>query len=96
MSVAALVFWIFALVLFLFGIAFVLLGMNSERGYWTQRDPQGDARTEATPLTTVIRRAGHFAAGEYRAPLRIAAIGVILCELALVLAVAAVIATVVT
>jgi hypothetical protein len=83
----------FAFFIFIFGVAFVLLGMNSERGYWVQRDPTGDARTEATPLRTVIRKAGHFATGEYRAPLRIAAIGVIMCEVAVCLAVVALITT---
>jgi hypothetical protein len=92
-STAALVFWIIAVVLFLFALLFVVLGMNSERAYWTQRDPSGDARTEATPLSAVIRRAGHFATGEYRAPLRIAAIGVLMGELALGFGVIALIVT---
>ncbi len=94
MNIAAIVFWTFAIVLLVIGLVFILLGMNSERGYWTQRDPSGDARTEATKLSTVVRRAGHFAAGEYRAPLRIAAIGVLMCELALAFAVIALIVTV--
>ena len=85
----------FAIFLLLFGLLFVILGMNSERGYWTQRDPSGDARTEATRLSAIVRRAGHFATGEYRAPLRVAAIGVLLCEVALAFAVVAVIVTVV-
>ncbi len=93
MSIAALVLWMFAFFLFLFGALFVLLGMNSERGYWVQRDPTGDARREATPLTSVIRRAAHFAAGEYRAPLRIAAIGVLMCEVAVCLGIVALIVT---
>ncbi len=83
----------FAFFIFIFGVVFVLLGMNSERGYWVQRDPTGDARTEATPLGTVIRKAGHFATGEYRAPLRIAAIGVIMCEVAVCIAIVALITT---
>lgn len=95
MPTAALVFWIIAVVLFAFGAVFVALGLSSERTYWAQRDPKGDSRTEATKLSAIVRRAGHFAAGEYRAPLRIAAIGVILCELALVFGVVALIATIV-
>ena len=95
MSTAALVFWIIALVLAVFGVVFVLLGLNSERAYWAQRDPSGDARTDATKLPAIIKRAGHFAAGEYRAPLRITAIGVLLCEIGLGFAVVALIATVV-
>ena len=95
MSTAALVLWMFAIFMLLFGLLFVILGMNSERGYWTQRDPSGDARTEATRLSAIVRRAGHFATGEYRAPLRVAAIGVLLCEVALAFAVVAVIVTVV-
>ena len=94
MSTAALVFWMFALMLFLFGAAFVVLGMSNERAYWSQRDPSGDSRTDATKLSAIIRRSGHFAAGEYRAPLRIVAIGVLMCELAIAFAVIAVIATV--
>ena len=93
MSTAALVFWIIAVVLLVFALLFVALGMNSERAYWTQRDPSGDARKEATPLSAVLRRAGHFATGEYRAPLRIAAIGVLMGELAIGFAVIALIVT---
>jgi hypothetical protein len=95
-SIAALVLWMFALFLFIFGAVFVFLGMNSERGYWVQRDPTGDARKEATRLGSVIRRAGHFAAGEYRAPLRIAAIGVIMCEVAIGFGIVALITTLVS
>jgi len=93
MSTAALVFWMIALVLAVFGAVFVLLGQNSERAYWTQRDPSGDARREATSLGTIARRAGHFAAGEYRAPLRITAIGVLMIEIAIGFAVVALIVT---
>ena len=94
MSTAALVFWIIALVLVAFGVVFILLGMNSERGYWAQRDPSGNADRDATKLSVIARRAGHFAAGEYRAPLRITAIGVLMVEIAVVFAVIAVIATI--
>ena len=94
MPTAALVFWIIAIVLAVFGVVFAMLGMNSERAYWAQRDPSGDARTDATKLSAIVKRAGHFAAGEYRAPLRIAAIGVLLCEIALGFAVVALIVTV--
>jgi len=93
-STAALVFWMFALILFIFGAIFVGLGMSNERAYWSQRDPSGDSRSDATKLSAVIRRSAHFAAGEYRAPLRVAAIGVLMCELAIGFAVIAVIATV--
>jgi hypothetical protein len=92
---AALVFWIIALVLAAFGVVFAILGLNSERAYWSQRDPSGDARTDATKLSAIITRAGHFATGEYRAPLRIAAIGVLMCEIALAFAGAALIITLV-
>jgi hypothetical protein len=93
--VAALVFWIIAFVVAAFGLVFALLGQNSERGYWTQRDPTGNAVHEATKLSTVARRAGHYAAGEYRAPLRIMGIGVLLVEIAIVFAVIALIITLV-
>ena len=90
MSTTALVFWIIALCLAAFGIVFVLSGQNSERAYWSQRDPSGDPRREATPFRTVVLRAGHFATGEYRAPLRIAAIGVLLWYAALIAAIIAI------
>ena len=93
MPVAALVLWIIALVLAAFAVAFVLLGRNSERAYWSQRDPSGDARRDATPLGTIARRAGHYATGEYRAPLRITAIGVLMLWLAVGFAVVALIVT---
>lgn len=93
MPTAALVFWIIALVLAAFGVVFAILGLSSERAYWAQRDPSGDARTDATKLSAVVRRAGHFATGEYRASLRIAAIGVLMCEIALGFAVVALIVT---
>lgn len=92
-SVTALVFWMFALVLGIFGLVFAGLGANSERAYWSQRDPSGNPDREATKLSAIVRRAGHFAAGEYRAPLRIMAIGVILVEIALVFAVLALLFT---
>jgi hypothetical protein len=94
-STAALVFWIIAFVLIVFAVVFVLLGQSSERGYWTQRDPSGNSRSEATSITTVARRAGHYAAGEYRAPLRIMGIGVLLAEVALGFAVVALVVTLV-
>lgn len=95
MSTAALVFWMIALVLAVFGVVFVLLGQNSERAYWSQRDPSGDARREATSLGAIAKRAGHFATGEYRAPLRITAIGVLMVEIAVAFAVVALIVTLV-
>jgi hypothetical protein len=81
----------FAIVLALFGLAFTFLGMSNERAYWSQRDPSGDPRKEATPLRKVIANAWHFATGDYRAPLRVAAIGIMMCWLAVVFAVAALI-----
>jgi thiosulfate reductase cytochrome b subunit len=92
---AALVLWIIAIVLVAFGVVFAILGLNSERAYWSQRDPSGDARTDATKLSAIVKRAGHFATGEYRAPLRIAAIGVLMCEIALAFAVVALVITLV-
>jgi hypothetical protein len=90
-SVAEIVLWTFAIVLAVLGIVFVLLGQNSERAYWVQRDPSGDARTEATSIGAVAAKAWRIAPGEYRAPLRIMAIGVILIELAIVFAIVAVV-----
>lgn len=87
MSVTALTLIILGICLALFGVAFIALGMSNERAYWSQRDPQGDPRRDATPLAQIIKRAGHFAAGEYRAPLRVAAIGVIMIWMAVASAV---------
>ena len=78
MSISVEVFLFFAIGLFVFGLVFVLLGLSSERSYWSQRDPSGDARRDATKFHTIYHRAFSIAAGEYRAPLRIAAIGVVL------------------
>lgn len=86
------VWWVIAIVLAIFGVLFVVVGMASERSYWMQRDPSGDAAREATRLSVIIRHAGRLATGEIRAPLRIAAIGVILIVLALVSAVIALLA----
>ncbi len=86
--------WIFAIFLVLFGLAFFVLGLNSERNYWSQRDPSGDPRKDATPAGKVLKNAFHYETGEYRAPLRIAAIGVVLFYLAAVCAVIAILMTV--
>lgn len=90
MNIPAETFWIFALALAAFGVAFVLLGLSSERGYWSQRDPSGDARKEATRFSKVYANAFRYATGEYRAPLRIAAIGVVLWYLAILCALVAI------
>ncbi len=96
MSIAALVFWTIAVVLLVFGVVFALMGQSSERGYWSQRDPSGNPMKEATRLATVARRAGHYAAGEYRAPLRIMGIGVLVIELGLAFGVIALLITLFT
>jgi len=93
MSLTAETFWIIAVLLAVFGAAFAFLGMSSERAYWSQRDPSGDARKEATKFHKVVVNAFHFAAGEYRAPLRIAAIGVIMWYLAVIFVILAVVTT---
>ncbi len=81
MSGAVLVPSIIAVVLWVFGAVFALVGRASERGYWAQRDPSGDSEREATSLATIAGRAGRYAAGEYRAPLRIMAIGLLIAAL---------------
>ena len=83
MSVTVLVFVILGSFLILFGIAFALYGMSSEKAYWYQRDPQGNPAREATPFTKVYTHAFAIAASDERAPLRIAAIGVVLVYLGL-------------
>jgi hypothetical protein len=90
MSIPAETMWIFAIALALFGLVFVLLGLSSERGYWSQRDPSGNAKAEATKFSKVYANAFRYAAGEYRAPLRIAAIGVVLWYLAAICVVVAI------
>lgn len=91
MSISSEVFLFFAIGLFAFGLVFVLLGLSSERGYWSQRDPSGNAKRDATKFHTIYHRAFTIAAGEYRAPLRIAAIGVVLWYFAVAAAVLSVI-----
>jgi hypothetical protein len=81
--VLTLVFGFLAIFLAGFGAAFAYFGMSSERAYWYQRDPQGDPAHEATPFSAVARRAFRLSAAETRAPLRIAAIGVVLWWVAL-------------
>ena len=83
---ASFVLWVVAVALTAFGLLFLLVGRSSERGYWSQRDPSGDAAREATKLSVIVRHAARLATGEVRAPLRIAAIGVILLVLAAVAA----------
>ena len=92
----AIVLWTFAVVLAAFGVLFTATGLNSERGYWSQRDPHGDARRDATKLHVVIAKAWSLATGEARAPLRIAAIGVLLVYLAIAFALVALIVTLVS
>ncbi|MEZ5116844.1 MAG: hypothetical protein R2737_11300 [Candidatus Nanopelagicales bacterium] len=78
-----------AVVLALFGVALAALGMSSERAYWSQRDPRGNARAEATRFSAIARRAFPIAVSDDRAPLRIVAIGVVLIWVALAFAIAA-------
>ena len=59
MSMAALTLLIFAVVLAIFAAAFILLGMSNERAYWSQRDPTGDARKDATPLSAIAKNTLH-------------------------------------
>jgi len=93
MNTGVVILWTFAIVTALFGVAFIWTGLMSERGYWTQRDPHGDARVDATKLTTVFKNAFQYATGEVRAPLRIAAIGVLLMYCAAIFAIIAAIVT---
>lgn len=90
MSGPVLVPTIIALVLLAFGLVFVLVGRNAERGYWAQRDPSGDPAREATSLGEIASKAGRYAVGEYRAPLRIIAIGMLTGALGIGFALAAV------
>jgi hypothetical protein len=93
MNNGVIILWTFAIVTALFGMAFIWIGLSSERSYWKQRDPHGNARVDATKLPTVIRNAFQYSVGEVRAPLRIAAIGVLLTYFAAIFAVIAAIVT---
>jgi len=77
-NTAVVTFLVFAIVLAIFGTLFVALGLSNERAYWSQRDTHGDPRRDATKFRAIVKQTWHFAAGEYRAPLRVAAIGVLL------------------
>ena len=81
MSVTVIVFLLLGAFLILFGIAFALFGMSSEKAYWFQRDPKGNPSREATPFRKVYTHAFAIAVSDERAPLRIAAIGVVLVYL---------------
>lgn len=84
MLVTSLVLLIFGIVLGVFGLVFANMGQRGERGYWSQRDPSGNAASEATPLRVVAMHTWRYAAGEVRAPLRIMAMGVLMLWLALI------------
>ncbi|MFZ8910346.1 MAG: hypothetical protein ACO31X_11870 [Candidatus Nanopelagicales bacterium] len=84
MSVTVIVFLLLGAFLILFGIAFALYGMSSEKAYWFQRDPKGNPSREATPFRKVYTHAFAIAVSDERAPLRIAAIGVVLVYLGIV------------
>lgn len=92
MTTLTLTMVILAIALAAFGLLFALAGQSGERGYWSQRDPRGDAASDATSLGTVARRPWDYAAAEVRASLRIMAIGVILWWLAAAALVAALVA----
>ena len=86
MNLAALTLFIFAFVLASFGVGFAGAGMSNERAYWAQRDPHGNATQDATKFAVIMQNAFKYAAGEYRAPLRVAAIGVLMIYLAVLCA----------
>ncbi len=84
MSITLLVFLFLGVFLLLFGVAFALYGMSSEKAYWFQRDPHGNPAHEATPFRRVYTHAFAIAFSDERAPLRVASIGVILVYLGIV------------
>ncbi len=81
MSVAVITLLLLGIFLILFGIGFAFYGMSSEKAYWFQRDPHGNPAREATPFRKVYTHAFTIAVSDERAPLRIAAIGVVLVYL---------------
>lgn len=94
MNTGVIILWTFAVVTAIFGVAFIWTGLNGERGYWAQRDPHGNSRADATKLPVIIRNAFKYAVGEVRAPLRIAAIGILLVYVAIFFAVLAIITSI--
>jgi len=82
--VTSLVFLTFGIVLAIFGGLFAKVGQRGERGYWSQRDPSGNAASEATPLRVVAKHTWRYADSDVRAPLRIMAIGLLMLWLALI------------
>jgi hypothetical protein len=90
-SITVLVFLILGIFLILFGLGFAFYGMSSEKAYWFQRDPQGNPAREATPFRKVYTHAFAIAVSDERAPLRIAAIGVVLVYLGIASMIAAVV-----
>lgn len=95
MTVAVITLVLLGVFLILFGIAFALYGMSSEKAYWFQRDPHGNPAHEATPFRKVYTHAFAIAVSNERAPLRIAAIGIVLVYVGIAsLAVAGIIALV--
>ncbi len=78
MNTAAVTFIVFAIALAAFGTLFIVLGLSNERAYWSQRDTKGDPRRDATTFGVILKHTWRYAAGEVRAPLRVAAIGVVL------------------
>jgi len=83
-SVTVITFLLLGVFLVLFGLGFAFYGMSSEKAYWFQRDPKGNPAREATPFRKVYTHAFAIAVSDERAPLRIAAIGVVLIYLAIV------------
>jgi hypothetical protein len=88
-SVTVIVFLLLGAFLIIFGLVFALYGMSSEKAYWFQRDPQGNPAREATPFRKVYTHAFAIAVSDERAPLRIAAIGVVLIYLGIASLIAA-------
>lgn len=92
MNLAAVTLFIFAFVLASFGVGFAGAGMSNERAFWSQRDPHGNAAADATRFAVIVRNAFKYSAGEFRAPLRVTAIGVLMLYLAGVFAAAGILA----
>jgi len=94
-STSELILIFFGVFLILFGLGFALYGMSSEKAYWFQRDPHGNPSREATPFRKVYTHAFTIAFSDERAPLRIAAIGVVLIYLGVAISLLAAILAVV-
>ncbi len=86
---------LFAAVLFVFGVVFMLAGRSGERGYWTQRDTQETPGQDDTRIAEVAKHVGDYAMHGKRPSLRIMAAGLLMVGAAVIIGIVGLIASVV-